>query len=170
MPNLAKTLKEEITRIARKEVRAITGPLHRMTIRLRRDVSMLKKNGTVLDEAVKRLQTFMVKVEAARAVSQLEPSEKGRITAKGMRSLRRRLGLSQFELGELLGVTNVAVGYWERHNGVLRVRKGTRAAILAVRGIGAKEAKVRLAAIRAEAARKSTAKSVRRRRKTRPGK
>ena len=64
--------------------------------------------------------------------------------AKGMRSLRRRLGVSGQDFARLLGVTAQVVYVWDKASGRLRVRRTTRAAILAIRGIGAPEAGRRL--------------------------
>ena len=62
-----------------------------------------------------------------------------------MKSLRRRLGLSGDELGKLLGITGQAIYNWEKHSGgALKVRATTRAAILALRGVGAREVRRRL--------------------------
>ena len=74
-------------------------------------------------------------------------ADKARLTAKGMRSLRRKLRLSGQEFAQLVGVTGQAVYAWEKGNGPLKVRAKTRAAIVAIRGIGAREAKRRLAAM-----------------------
>lgn len=73
-----------------------------------------------------------------------ETTDKKRITAKGMRSLRRRLRLSGQEFARLLGITPQVVYVWEKASGPLRTRGTTRAAILAVSGIGAREARTRL--------------------------
>ena len=64
-----------------------------------------------------------------------------------MRSLRKKLGLTQEAFGKLVGVTNLSVYHWEKKNGPLGVREATRAAILAVRGLGVREAKERLAGL-----------------------
>ena len=66
------------------------------------------------------------------------------MTGKGIRSLRKKLSLSQAEFGRLIGVTPQAVVNMEKKQGPLAVRKVTRAAILAVRGMGAREAKIKL--------------------------
>ena len=62
-----------------------------------------------------------------------------------MRSLRRKLHLSAVDFARLLDVTGQAVHMWEKRNGPIRVRHTTRAAILSIRTLGAREAKARLA-------------------------
>ena len=65
-----------------------------------------------------------------------------------MRSLRRKIGLSQDAFAKLVGVSSNAVYQWESKPGMLRLRDNTRAALLAVRKLGAREAKARLAAMK----------------------
>jgi DNA-binding transcriptional regulator YiaG len=67
------------------------------------------------------------------------------VNRQGIRSLRRRLGLTQTQLAKLLGVSNLTVSGWERGKGKLQLRARTRAAILSARGLGAREAQARLA-------------------------
>jgi hypothetical protein len=55
------------------------------------------------------------------------------------------LRLSQADFGKLLGATPHAVYLWEKKIGALNLRDKTKAAILSIRGLGAKEAKEKLA-------------------------
>ena len=151
MPNIAKILKEEMARVARKEAKAFAGPIQKQNVLLKRAVAGLKKRVASLERMAKELQGAVATVKSAQPVAADEESGKARITAKGVRSLRRKLRLSQSEFGRLIGITNVAVSHWERQEGPLRVRNLTRAALLAVRGIGAREAKSRLAEMAASA-------------------
>jgi DNA-binding transcriptional regulator YiaG len=54
------------------------------------------------------------------------------------------LRLSQADFAKLLGTTPGAVHLWERKDGALNLRDKTKAAILSVRGLGAREAKEKL--------------------------
>jgi DNA-binding transcriptional regulator YiaG len=67
-----------------------------------------------------------------------EETGKERLTSKGIRSLRRKLRLSQFDFGKLLGTTAHAVYLWEKKQGPLRLRDKTKAALLSIRGLGAR--------------------------------
>jgi hypothetical protein len=143
MPNIAKVLREEVTRLARKEAKRAAAPIRRSNIQLKRKVrdlrstlARLEKDSKGLAASVRQLQ------EQPRGVP--DQAEKVRITAKGMRSLRRKLRLSGDELGTLLGITGQAVYNLESKEGALRVRSGTREAILAIRQLGAREARKRL--------------------------
>ena len=148
MPNIAKVLKEEISRISRKEAKAVAGLLHKPSARARRDIAELKCRMAAAEKLNKVLLGRLAKIEAMLPTPAPAESEaKGWISGKGVRSLRKRLGLTQGEFAKLVGVTSNAVCQWEAKQGTLNLRKAIKAAVFAVRGIGAKEAKQRLAAI-----------------------
>lgn len=146
MPNVARVLKEEISRISRKETKAAVSVIRKPSVKLRKDVAGLKKQMAALEKECRSLRAVLTRVEDATGIAPVpEKAERVRITAKGMRALRRQLRLSVAEFAKLLGITSQAVYVWEQRQGVLRVRTSTRAAVLAVRGIGAREARKRLA-------------------------
>ena len=64
-----------------------------------------------------------------------------------IRALHKKLRLSQADFGKLLGATPHAVYVWEKKIGALNLRDKTKAAILSVRGLGAREAKEKLGEI-----------------------
>jgi len=87
-------------------------------------------------------------VKKEKPVSAPEASEetkKARITSTTIRSLRNRLGLSQADFGKLAGVTTGAVYLWENKEEPLNLREKTKAALLSIKGMGAREAKERIA-------------------------
>jgi len=162
MPNIAKVLKEEISRISRHEAKLATTPIRKPTIRLRKDVANLKSRLAALEKANKELQAVMTKCQAAQPEPAAEQSEKGWISGKGIKSLRKKLGVTQKELAKLVGVSHKAVVLWESKPAMLKLRDKTKAAVFAVRGIGAKEAKQRLAAMVEAKPVKKAPKAVRR--------
>lgn len=144
MPNIARILKDEISRIARREASAAVGPVRKPTRTLRRTAADLKRKIAELEHEVRALQKRVAGLAPGRPAAAREGGSKARITAKGMRSLRRRLRLTGQDFARLLGVTGQVVYGWGKASGPLRVRERTRAAILTVRGIGAREARRRL--------------------------
>lgn len=142
MPNIAKVIKDETSRIARKECRLAVAPLRKSANISRRTFADLKRRLAALEKICERFEALSAKAPQP----QVEPAsgEKSRITARGMRSLRRKLRLTGKQFARLLGVTSKIVYQWEKQEGPLRVRNTTRAAILSIRGLGAKEAKARL--------------------------
>ena len=147
MPNIAKVLKEEISRISRHEAKVATAPIRKPTIRLRKEVAELKARLAKLEKAHKELEAIVTKCQATLPAPAPVPADKGWISGKGIKSLRNRLGLTQGEFARLVGVSSNAVTLWESKAGMLKLRDKTKATVFAVRGIGAKEAKERLAAL-----------------------
>jgi DNA-binding transcriptional regulator YiaG len=150
MPNVAKVLKEEIARISRKVAKAAVTSIRKPTVRLRKDVADLKRRLAVLEKANKELQASLAKVEAAQPATPPEQTSRAWISGKGIKTLRKRLGLSQADFARLLGVSMQIVQVWEKKPGMLTLRKDTKAAVFAVRGIGAREAKKRLEEMKAK--------------------
>ena len=144
MSNIAKALKAEISRISRKEAKSATGPIAKANIDLKKSIVDLKKRFAALEKENKRL---VAGVKKEKAVPPQEPSEetkKPRITSTTIRSLRNRLGLSQADFGKLAGVTTGAVYLWETKEGPLNLREKTKAALLSIKGMGARDAKEKL--------------------------
>ena len=146
MPNIARILKDEISRIARRESGAAVAPVKKPTRTLRRTVVELKRKVAELERQVRTLQKRGAALPPARHPAGGEGATKARITAKGVRSLRRRLRLNGQDFARLLCVTGQVVYGWEKASGPLHVREKTRAALLAARAISAREARRRLEA------------------------
>jgi DNA-binding transcriptional regulator YiaG len=139
MPNIAHVLKEEIRRLARKEIRSEVRPLRKEKAQMRRYVAALKRRAAALEREIKRLYRV-----APTPAAPPETAKRSWITSRGIRSLRRRMRLSQKQFAKLTGVSGQAVYQWERRGRKLDLRKRTQAAIAAVRHLGAREARRRL--------------------------
>lgn len=143
MPNIAQVLKEEIARLARKEVRAETDSLKKTVSNQRSDIARLKREIATLQRQVKR-STKNVPA-APQAASQEDTGF--RFSAKGLASNRERLGLSAEQYGALVGVTGQSIYKWEA--GKARPRASQIPAIAQLRGIGKREAAKRLESLSA---------------------
>ncbi|MEP7297501.1 MAG: helix-turn-helix transcriptional regulator [Burkholderiales bacterium] len=147
MPNIASILKSEISRVARKEVRAEIATLKTAVNTYRTEIAALKRRAHSLESEVKRLGKAMGAVTKPAAD---EPdASKIRFTAKGLAAQRRRLGLSANDLGLLVGTTSQSIYNWEE--GTARPRAKYLPAIIALRTIGKKDAAARLAILREKA-------------------
>jgi DNA-binding transcriptional regulator YiaG len=144
MANVAKVLKEEIARISRKETKSAISTIGKSQVNLRKIVADLKKRVVSLEKDNKRLVAVARKQEALSAETPSEETMKTRFSAKGIRSLRSRLRLTQAEFAKLVGTTTHSVYLWERKEGALRLRDRTRDALLSIRGLAAKEASAKL--------------------------
>ena len=83
---------------------------------------------------------------AAKASSGSPPKGEGtritRFSAKGLRTLRTRLGFSAAQMGKLLGVSGQSVYNWEGQKSV--PRKSQLVALAQLRGVGKRKAQARL--------------------------
>jgi DNA-binding transcriptional regulator YiaG len=144
MANVVKALKEEIARISKREAKSATQSLGKSNTWLRKTVADLKRRVAELEKDNRRLVAEAKKTRPEPTKKPSEEQEKARFTSKGIRSLRNRLGLTQADFGKLVGTTTHAVYLWEKKDGALNLRDKTKAAILSIRGLSAKEAKEKL--------------------------
>lgn len=140
MPSLSTILKIEITRLARKEIKGAVEPLRKANAGYRRDIASLKRQVSELQRQLGR--QAKAKIESPQGQDDAKPP---RITPKGLKSLRAKLGLSGADFGRLVGASVQSVYNWEA--GKAAPRASQRAAIVAVRGIGKREAAARLEAL-----------------------
>ena len=143
MPNIASVLKSEISRVARKEVRAETQGLKKSVVAYRTEIAALKRRTQALEQEIRRLSRFSAK--AAAVVVDEAPSETVRFSPKSLASQRRRLGLSAQNCGLLVGASGQSIYNWEA--GKARPRASHLPAIAALRTLAKKEAAARLATL-----------------------
>lgn len=140
MPNLSTILKGEITRLARKEIRAAVDPVRKANAGQRKEIAELKRQIAALQRDLKASR------KPSKVVAQEgEASGRTRFSAKGLKSLRAKLGLSAGEFGLLVGASGQSIYKWE--TGKALPRASQQAALAAVRGIGKREAANRLASM-----------------------
>jgi len=144
MPNVAQVLKAEIGRISRREIKDSLIRLNDSNVSLKKAVSELKKKIGVLESQGKQLLSFQKTVQKQMPQAGPETAEKVRISSKGVRKLRTKLGLSQNSFASLLGVTSQAVFAMEKKEGRIKLRPATLSNLLNVRKMGKREAKKRL--------------------------
>ncbi len=147
MPNIGSLLKAEISRVARKEVRAKTEGLRKTATAHRSELAALKRRVKELEKQLKALARAAESVGREKAAAGVEVESEGtadglRFRAEGMASNRKRLGLSAADFGLLVGATGQSVYAWEQ--GKSKPRAKALAAIAALRGIGKREIVKRL--------------------------
>ena len=140
MPNIAAVLKEEISRIARKEIRSETASLKKASSQYRRDIAELKRQVSNLQGRVTPLEKQVLRNVSSQVTD--ADSEGVRFTAKGLRSQRKRLGLSAADYGKLAGVTAQTIYNWESE--VSSPRKQQLPVLASIRPMGKREARARL--------------------------
>jgi len=151
MPNIGTALREEILRLARKEIRKQTTVLRKASAQCRKDIAEMKRRLSELRRKVGPLEKQVRKSVPSQA-AELD-AEHVRFTAKGLRSQRQRLGLSAANYGKLVGVTGQTIYSWEQETS--RPREQQFAPIAALRHIGKREAQIRLEQLRSGGKKKS---------------
>ena len=125
MANIMKELKAEISRLARREitkelagVKRIQAAQRGLIADLRRQLTAVQKETTMVKKAVPASE---LPVSAPAGDADLA----GRfwISGKGVRALRKRLGLTQTEFAKLAGVSGQTVVNWESTKGKISIRR-----------------------------------------------
>ena len=144
MPSIGAVLKSEMSRMARKELRAETQQLKKTVTQYRGQIAQLRRRLQSLEQQVRRL----ARGGRARAEQPQEADDDQgpqlRFSAKGLAAQRKRLGLSAASVARILGVSALSVYKWE--SGKTRPRARQLQAIAELRRMGKREAMARLAA------------------------
>ena len=138
MPNIAAVLKDEIRRLAKKEIKAQVGKTQKATAQYRRDIAKLRRSLSQQERQIRFL-----KKKQGQLPKEEEPREDIRFSSRSVKAQRSRLGLSAANYGKLVGVSGLTIFNWEHEKA--RPRKAQLAALVAVRGIGKREALLKLA-------------------------
>jgi DNA-binding transcriptional regulator YiaG len=144
MPNLAQSLKAEIIRVSRKEIKSSVTPVYSANVALKKAVAEFKKKVAAIEIENKKLVLSQKTILNKQPDISPERAEKVRITAKSIRAFQNKLGLSQVAFAKLIGLSSQDVLVMEHKEGRLRMRAKTLSNILAIRDIGKREAKARL--------------------------
>jgi len=147
MPNLAATLKEEIQRLARKEIKAQIGTTKQAVTQYRGEIASLKRQMREQEKKIAFLETQEQK-RLGQPQAAEESVEGVRFSARSVKAQRERLGLSAADYAKLVGVSGLTIYNWEQEKS--RPRKEQFAALVAVRGIGKREALAKLKLLKAK--------------------
>lgn len=148
MGKMEEAIKAEIGRLARKELRAVCGPLGKDVRELKRAVRELSRAAGALKREVEGLRK-RVPTEGARLAAPDEEVKAARMSPRLVAALRKRLGLTQTQLAAIVGVSGSAVTFWER--GRSRPQGKNFATLVALRQLGRRDVKKLLAEKASEA-------------------
>lgn len=140
MPNVASVLKDEIARIARKELRAEIEPLKKISSQHRSLIAALRREILTLQKQLKKAPRA-----APRAQEDTDKDAEGpprRFSPTRLAAHRKKLGLSAAEYGKLAGVSGQSIYKWEQ--GGTRPRATQLESLAKVRALGKREARARL--------------------------
>lgn len=138
MSHIIKSVRAEILRLAEKEAKAQVAKAHKAASQYRKQVAELKRLLAQREKEIKQL-----KRQVPAEPLEDDPLADVRFSARSVRAQRRRLGFSAEDYGRLVGVSALTIYHWERK--VSRPRRSQLARLVAVRGIGKREALVKLA-------------------------
>ena len=136
--NVMSVLKAEISRLAKKEAKAVVSPVKKASATYRGLIAGLRKQVDALQKEVSSLKRAIPAPDKVLA-TKTEPEGRFWMTGKGVRKLRKRLGLTQAVFGKLVGVSPNAVVLWERKDGKIGLRKATAGRLQEIRGKGKRE-------------------------------
>lgn len=121
-------LKKEIIRLSRKEIIKELAPVKRVTAKQRTLIANLRRDVTDLQKEIHTLR----KAGSTAPVETKQDEQPGFwITGKGIKAVRKRLGISQVQLAKLVGVSDQAVANWEQKEGKVVFRQKETAVRLA---------------------------------------
>lgn len=143
MNSLTHALKSEIARVARKELKAELLSLRKATTGHRSEIAALKREIKALQSQLKSNTRAVKAVTPAKEEKAEKPGRKVRFTAEAFAAQRAKLGLTQAQLAQLLGVSGLSVYKWE--SGKVQPRAKQLELIASLRGLGKREAAARLA-------------------------
>lgn len=126
MANVMKALKEEIARISRSEVKIALAPVKAVNASQRKYIADLRRQVVLLENENKKIFRLLEKMGATIIPPAPEvDANRGWITTAGVRSMRKRLRLSQKAFADLVGVSLPTVANWEssKNEGKLKIRR-----------------------------------------------
>jgi len=140
MPNIAAMFKQEITRLAKREIKDTDRAVKRVAWTTRSEIAALKRKVMEIEKKLVRIDKHVARVPT------VTPADGNfRFIAKGFRAHRQRLDLSMPEMARLLDVSPQSIYNWESGHAKPRARLLPR--IAAVRAMGKREADRHLASM-----------------------
>lgn len=147
MSNIADALKQEIARVARKELKDEIAALRKLTSAHRSEIAALKREIKALHGVVKGLQKGLSRPVAAPSPESKETQTKRRggrseFSAEQLATHRAELGLTQAQMARLIGASALSVYKWE--SGKVQPRAAQQEQIAAALKLGKRAVKAKL--------------------------
>jgi DNA-binding transcriptional regulator YiaG len=142
MGKLETSIKSEIERLSKREMRKVSVPLKRDVLSLKNMLSQIRKAILPLERFVANQQKELAKREIRLEVNP-EEVKKSRLSPRLIQSLRKKLNISQKELATLVGVTVGTVHQWE--TGKFLPKPEKKGALAALRKLSRSDVKKLLA-------------------------
>ncbi|HZP11323.1 MAG TPA: helix-turn-helix domain-containing protein [Nevskiaceae bacterium] len=143
MATIAEVLKQQIADLTDKAIKKHVADLRAMAAQQDRTIARLKSQVSALEQQLAGARRSGSARRKAAPTS-ADGRSSMRFQAKGLVSLRARLGLSRAKFGKLVGVSGISVYNWERRRA--KPRPALLLQIAELRHLGKKEAQARLRA------------------------
>lgn len=148
MTTFATSLKREIARVARKELRHEISALRKSTAAHRSEIAELKRTLKSLELQIKAVSRATHKSAPSPKVpstgTHAKPGRKVVFGAAELLALRKQLGFTQPQMGKLVGASALSIHKWE--GGKVTPRAAQVEKVMAIRKIGKREALTRIQA------------------------
>ncbi len=141
MANYQTSFRQEVRRIARKEIRSELKSTKQAVSRYRSEIAALKRKHKELERLIKALQSREEKKSQA-ASADVEQPKRRRYSVGSLKSQRKKSGLSQANYAKLVGVSTATILSWER--GKTKPDDKRFQKLVSLRGISKKEAQKRI--------------------------
>ena len=142
MANFAQLLKEEITRLSKKEARTAIAPVLAAIQTLRKANTEQKKKLAELEHLFQKYVSALPEIQSSPDGKTLNFDKKTRLGPGGIIRIRKRLGLDRQSMSRLLGVNPNSIFLWE--HGKNKPRPNMREKILSMRNLTRKDIQERL--------------------------
>jgi len=147
MSTIADVLKQEIARVARKELKGEIAAVRKLTSAHRSEIAALKRDVKALTGRVKGLQKGLSRPVASRHSDPEEVPARRRgvpfeFNAEQLAAHRAALGLTQAQMARLIGASSLSVYKWE--SGKVQPRAAQKAQIAAALKLGKRAVKAKL--------------------------
>lgn len=160
MTNFATSLKQEISRVARKEMREEIGALRKTAAAQKAQISELKKQLAAIHPQLRAMAKTIAKAvpasekkpasEGDSAAQKSKPGRKVLFTPERLQEARKRMGFTQAQMATLLGVSSLTIYKWESAQAAPRASRTP--AVLEALALGKRAALARLASSSPEVA------------------
>lgn len=140
MPNIAQLLKQEISRVARKEVREDITSLRKLSAAHRSEIASLKRAVKELGSQLRSAQKAVARTTPAADEQEAagRPGRKRTFSADRLKAKRQSFGMSQAQMAQLLGISSLSLWKWE--SGQVTPRASMLERYFAAMGMGKREA------------------------------
>ena len=146
MPNFVKPLRDEIARLAKKEVAQSLGQIKKALSALKAENKFLKKELAAIKKTAQVLKKNVPQGNEPESCS-ADELRSARFTPAIIIRLRKKFGLSRLKMAQLLGINNKSISRWEE--GIGEPKTNSRTKLISLRKMTKRDVKKQLQELKA---------------------